>query len=172
MFTPINPGPGSQLRWIWVRVAYFGLLVCSCLAGRTRLIGSGSSSPHRFTRLNPPFCTHPCLEQRVNMSLRNSMSVHHHATAADACSSSYSAVPRPLSARWQHAAGSARMPPLSAAAVNRLMSQQELVESLDLPPPPPPLKPVPIIHTTAYLQQTQQLMVSSVGLDVLRMDTF
>lgn len=51
------------------------------------------------------------------------------------------------------------MPPLSAAAVNRLMSQQELVESLDLPPPPPPLKPVPIIHTTAYLQQTQQLVV-------------
>jgi hypothetical protein len=98
------------------------------------------------------------------------MSFSHHAAAADACSSSYaqpSAVSKPLSARRQHAAGSARMPPLSAAAVNRPMSQQELVDSLDLPPPPPPLKPVPIIHTTAYLRQTQQLVVSRVDLDVL-----
>jgi hypothetical protein len=45
----------------------------------------------------------------------------------------------------------------SAAAVDRLSTRSQDLAEADLPPPPPPLKPVPVIHTQAYLVQTQQL---------------
>lgn len=84
-------------------------------------------------------------------------------TVADVCSASQRwqpaavAVPR---VRAGHAACCKRMPRTPAALSSRISSPHDAVETLDLPPPPPPLKPVPIIHTTAYLQQTQQLVVS------------
>lgn len=55
----------------------------------------------------------------------------------------------------------------SAAAVDRLSTRSQDLAEADLPPPPPPLKPVPVIHTQAYLVQTQQLPQVSLRLCVI-----
>jgi hypothetical protein len=114
------------------------------------------------TRLSR-WCCPSCLDTLFNMAQLCNTSTSYTRTAADVCSASHTwqhaavAVPR---VRGRRAACCRRMPLTPAALSSRSSSPRDAVETLDLPPPPPPLKPVPIIHTTAYLQQTQQLVVS------------
>jgi hypothetical protein len=114
------------------------------------------------TRLSR-WCCPSCLDKRANMAQMVNTSAPHTRTVADVCSASQRwhpaavAVPRVTAG---HAACCKRMSRTPAALSSRSSSPRDAVETLDLPPPPPPLKPVPIIHTTAYLQQTQQLVVS------------
>lgn len=109
------------------------------------------------------WCCRLCLDKPTNMALMGKTLTLHTRMVADVCSATQgwqpAALPVPRSTAGR-AACCKRMPCTPAALSTRSSLPRDAVETLDLPPPPPPLKPVPIIHTTAYLQQTQQLVVS------------
>lgn len=102
------------------------------------------------------------------MSFTVSMPMHTAALAECSHPSCHAAAAVGRVAGLRHATGRrGSMARASAAAVDRLSTRIQDLAEADLPPPPPPLKPVPVIHTQAYLVQTQQLPQVSLRLCVV-----
>lgn len=126
----------------------------------------GLPPPHPFssTASSPLKALPPSLVTNTPHTY-SSMHTHSYAAGSSAAGTANKQSARLFVAQQQHLVSAAALThpatsthrSSSSRRLSALATSQQEVDCL--PAPPPPLKPVPIIHTTAYLQQTHQLVV-------------